>query len=84
MDRAEVYLIRVGVPARGKSGVDDCGRRACSSNNHQSSIFLPQFPRDWAGTYYCHFDALGSVVGLSVAGTAAAGISKISYLSGLS
>jgi len=44
---------------------DDCAWVACSSNNHQSSIILHQFQRDYAGTYYYHLDALGSVVALT-------------------
>jgi len=44
---------------------EDFGRRACSSNNHPPSIILHQFPRDYAGTYYDHFGALGSVVALT-------------------
>jgi len=47
------------------SAREDFGQRACSSNNHQLSIILHQFSRDYAGTYYYHFDALGSVVALT-------------------
>ena len=53
------------VKGSGGSAREDFGRRACSSNNHQSSIILHQFPGDYAGTYYYHFDALGSVVALT-------------------
>ena len=44
---------------------DASGWRACSSGNHQSSIILRQFRPDYGGTYYYHFDALGSVVALT-------------------
>ena len=44
---------------------DADGWRTTSSNNHQPSIILHQFPRGYAGTYYYHFDALGSVVALT-------------------
>ena len=47
-------------PCTVDSAEDDCGWRACSSNNHHSSIILHQFRPDYAGTYYYHFDALGS------------------------
>ena len=47
------------------SAREDFGRQACSSNNHQSSILLHQFSRGYAGTYYDHFGALGSVVALT-------------------